>query len=470
MPEFGLDEVTKATGARCESAGAYAVFAGVSTDSRRIAGGEVFFALTGPNFDGHEFVKDAVERGARGAVISSPRAASGLPRTAAVLVVDDTLVALQKLAAYNRRRLGIPVVAVTGSTGKTTTKDMAHSIFAERMRCCKTRENLNNEVGVPLALLELEPYHEVCVLELAMRGPGQIRELAEMACPDVGVVTNVGPSHVELLGSIENVAAAKAELVEALGAEGIAVLNGDCHHTAAMGQRTRARVAFFGTGDGACVRASDIRPLGAEGTEFSLSYGERTFRVRVPVPGIHNVYNALAAAASALVLGVDSFAVADGLLHFEPPHQRFGIMEAEAGYTVIDDTYNANPASTRAALSTLREVAGARRKIAVLGNMLELGEISAEAHRDLGRAAAALPCDVLVTVGDLARYAGEEALRLGKTPAEVLMFDDKAEAARAIMEMARPGDVVLVKGSRAMRMEEVVSALVGGDGGGACAT
>ncbi|NLG80769.1 MAG: UDP-N-acetylmuramoyl-tripeptide--D-alanyl-D-alanine ligase [Firmicutes bacterium] len=479
MPRFSLEEIMCATGGRCEAAGATEgaaaeasravdapVFTGVCTDSRKVVGGEVFFALVGPTFDGHDFAAEAVAKGARGVVASSPGKVAGLARSVPVVLVDDTLKALQMLARYNRCRLGTPVVAVTGSAGKTTTKDMAHSIFMERMRSARTEENFNNEVGVPLTLLSLEPRHEICVVELGMRGRGQIRDLAEIARPDVGIVTNVGPSHVELLGSIENVALAKAELVEALGPDGIAVLNADCEYTAAMKERTRAKAVFFGIKRDADVRATDIESLGENGTRFTMSYGQRSFRVHVPVPGIHNVYNALAAGASALVMGVDSFAVVDGLSHFEPSHGRSGIVETTRGFTVIDDTYNANPASMRAALATLREVAGVRRRIAVLGNMLELGEISAEAHRELGRATVAYTCDVLVTVGNLARLAGEEALRLGRSPRDVIMCDTSAEAVDVLERLARPGDVILVKGSRAMRMEEVVSALVGGTGGG----
>lgn len=479
MPRFSLEEIIAATDGRCDTAGSPAgpagevfaaagvpVFTGVCTDSRVVSGGEVFFALAGPNFDGHDFAADAVAKGARCVVASSPDKVAGLATSVPVVFVDDTLKALQGLARYNRCRLGIPVVAVTGSTGKTTTKDMAHGIFMERMRSARTEENFNNEVGVPLTLLSLEPYHEICVVELGMRGRGQVRDLAEIARPDVGIVTNVGPSHVELLGSIENIALAKAELVEALGSDGIAVLNADCEHTVAMKDRTRAKVVFFGVQRGADVTAACIESLGEGGTRFVISYGQRSFKVHVPVPGIHNVYNALAASAAALALGMDSFAVADGLAHFEPSHGRSGIVETARGYTVIDDTYNANPASMRAALATLRDVAGGRRKIAVLGNMLELGEISPEAHRELGRAAAALPCDVLVTVGDLARLAGEEALRLGKIPRDVVMCDTGAEAVDALASVAGPGDVILVKGSRAMRMEEIVSALVDGTGGG----
>ena len=479
VPRFSLEEIITATGGRCEAAeatdGATAeasraagapVFTGVCTDSRKVVGGEVFFALVGPTFDGHDFAAEAVAKGARGVVASSPDKVAGLARSVPVVLVDDTLKALQRLARYNRCRLGIPVVAVTGSTGKTTTKDMAHSIFMERMRSARTEENFNNEVGVPLTLLSLEPRHEICVVELGMRGRGQIRDLAEIARPDVGIVTNVGPSHVELLGSIENVALAKAELVEALGPDGIAVLNADCEYTAAMKERTRAKVVFFGIERDADVRATGIESLGEDGTRFTMSYGQRSFQVHVPVPGIHNVYNALAAGASALVMGVDSFAVADGLFHFEPSHGRSGIVETTRGFTVIDDTYNANPASMRAALATLREVAGGRRKIAVFGNMLELGEISTEAHRELGRATVALTCDVLVTVGNLARLAGEEALRLGRSPRDVIMCDTSAEAVDVLERLARPGDVILVKGSRAMKMEEIVSALVRGTGGG----
>ncbi|MGE5586838.1 MAG: UDP-N-acetylmuramoyl-tripeptide--D-alanyl-D-alanine ligase [Clostridia bacterium] len=480
MPRFSLEEVITATGGRCGATGTaegaaggdaarttgVPVFTGVSTDSRRIAGGELFFALVGPAFDGHDFAAEAVSKGAKGVVASSSAKVTGLARSVPVILVDDTLKALQRLARYNRCRLGIPVVAVTGSTGKTTTKDMAHSIFAERMRSARTEGNFNNEVGVPLTLLSLEPRHEMCVLELGMRGRGQIRDLAEVARPDVGIVTNVGPSHIELLGSIENVALAKAELVEALGPDGIAVLNADCRHTAAMKERTRAKVVFFGIEHDADVRATDIEALGENGTDFTMSYGQRSFRVHVPVPGAHNVYNALAAGASALVMGMDSFAVAEGLSHFEPSHGRSGVMESARGFTVIDDTYNANPASMRAALATLRDVAGGRRKIAVLGNMLELGEISAQAHRELGRAAAAHACDVLVTVGDLARLAADEALRLGRGARDVITCDTSAEAVEALERLARPGDVILVKGSRLMKMEQIVSALLGDTGGG----
>ncbi|HHY33404.1 MAG TPA: UDP-N-acetylmuramoyl-tripeptide--D-alanyl-D-alanine ligase [Firmicutes bacterium] len=478
MAKFSLDEIIAATGGRCEWVPAgpqegepcggppgAPVFSAVCTDSRNVVGGEIFFALTGAKFDGHDFAAQAVAKGARGIVASRFDKVAGLAASVPVVVVDDPLKALQRLARYHRCRLGIPVVAVTGSTGKTTTKDMAHSIFMERMRSARTEENFNNEVGVPLTLLALDPRHEICVVEIGMRGKGQIRELAEIVRPDVGVVTNVGPSHVELLGSVENVALAKAELVEALGPDGVAVLNADCEYTAAMKDKTCAKAVFFGIDHDADVRASDIEVLGEAGTRFTMSYGQRSFRVHVPVPGVHHVYDALAAGAAALVMGLDSFAVAQGLAHFEPSHGRSGMVETPRGFTVIDDTYNANPASMKAALAALRDVAGGRRKIAVLGNMLELGEISAEAHRELGRAAVAHGCDVLVTVGDLARLAGEEALRLGKSPRHVVMCSTNAQAVNALDGLVEPGDVILVKGSRAMRMEEVVRALVGDTGG-----
>jgi UDP-N-acetylmuramoyl-tripeptide--D-alanyl-D-alanine ligase len=480
VPRFSLEEVIVATGGHFEAAdtttgpggleatqtrGA-AVFDGVSTDSRKVTGGELFFALVGSTFDGHDFAAEAVRRGAKGVVASSSAKVAGLARSVPVIFVDDTLKALQRLARYHRCRLGIPVVAVTGSTGKTTTKDMAHSIFAERMRSARTEGNFNNEVGVPLTLLSLEARHEICVLELGMRGKGQIRELAEVARPDVGIVTNVGPSHIELLGSIENVALAKAELVEALGADGTAVLNADCGHTAAMRRRTRAKAVLFGVEQDSDVRATDIEVLGEDGTNFTMSYGQRSFRVHVPLPGVHNVYNALAAGAGALVMGMDSFAVAEGLSHFKPSHGRSGVLESARGFTVIDDTYNANPASMRAALAVLRDVAGGRRKIAVLGNMLELGEIATEAHRELGRVAVAHGCDVLVTVGDLARLAGDEAMRLGKGARDVITCGTGDEAIAALESLARPGDVILVKGSRLMKMEQIVTALMGGNGGG----
>jgi UDP-N-acetylmuramoyl-tripeptide--D-alanyl-D-alanine ligase len=466
MPEFTLDEVTNATSGRIELLGKHETFLGIATDSRSIRGGELFFALVGPNFDGHDFAHEAAAKGARGIVVSRKINAKNIPCGACVIETDDTLKALQRLAHYNRQRLGTFVIAVTGSTGKTSTKDMIHSIFSQRMEATKTYENLNNEIGVALTLLGLETYHEACVVELAMRAPGEIRGLSEIVRPDVGVITNVGESHIELLGSRENIAKAKAELIEVLGEDGVAVLNGDCPYTAKMKDMVQGRAVLFGLEDSNEVMGKDIKNLGKNGTHFTIEYGSRSFAAHVLIPGIHNVHNALAAAAAALVSGLDTQAIIQGLAGVELTCQRMDIIEAASGFTVIDDTYNASPSSMNAALNVLKDIGSKEgRTIAVLGNMLELGDIAETAHKNLGREVMKRSVDILITVGNLAGLAGQEAIRLGKDQDTVFMFHEKTEAVDALRKLVLPGDVILVKGSRSMEMEEIPMTLLGNTGG-----
>ena len=467
MPEFTIDEVLDATLGRAEIPGKDGTFLGIGTDSRETKEGELFFALVGPSFDGHDFACEAAAKGARGIVASRAVETCDLPRGVWVIRVDDTLKALQRLAHYNRSRFGTLVVAVTGSTGKTSTKDMIYSIFSRRMETTRTHQNFNNEIGVALTLLGLEKYHEACVIELAMRAPGEIRELSQIVRPDVGVITNVGESHIELLGSSENIAKAKAELIEVLGEDGVALLNGDCPYTAKMKDMAEGRAVLFGLDASNEVRGLDVVNLGKNGSQFTIEYGRRSFRVHVPVPGIHNVYNALAAAAVALVSGVDTHAVIEGLANLELTFRRMDIIEAASGFTLIDDTYNASPSSMNAALHVLKDIGGAEgRTIAVLGNMLELGHIADTAHKNLGKAVTECSVDVLVTVGDLARLAGQEAVRLGKHPDTVFMSCEKSQAIDILRNLVGPGDVILVKGSRSMEMETISMALLERAGGG----
>lgn len=466
MPEFTLDEILEATSGHPEVQGEHSTFLGVTTDSRKVSGGELFFALEGENFDGHDFAHEAARKGARGLIISRTIETGGLPTGVWIIRTDNTLLALQRLAHYNRKRLGVFSVAVTGSTGKTSTKDMIHAIFSQRMEAAKTRENLNNEIGVSLTLLELDESHEACVVELAMRAPGEIRALAEIVRPDVGVITNVGESHIELLGSRENIAKAKSELIEVLGDTGVAVLNGDCPYTARMKEIAKGRSVLFGLEDGNEVRGLNVRNLGKDGTEFTVEYGGRSFDVYVPIPGMHHVYNALAAAGCALASGLDMRSVADGLREVELTAQRMQITETPLGITVIDDTYNASPASMSAALKVLKNMGGThRRTIAVLGNMLELGRIAEEAHENLGKEVVELSIDVLITVGDLASLAGQEAMRLGMSRDRVFMFPKKNLAIDTLRNLVQQGDVILTKGSRSMEMEEISKALVELTGG-----
>jgi len=432
-----------------------AAVTGVSVDSREVGPGDLFVAIRGERTDGHLYVRDAFERGAAAALVER-RDSKAPPRGRAVVVVEDSLRAMGELAAAHRRRHDVVMVGITGSVGKTTTKDMAAAALSTRWTTLKTFENYNTEIGLPLTLFELEPRHEAAVVEMGMRGPGQVGWLARIAAPLVGVVTNVEPVHLELLGSLEEIAAAKAELVKALPRDGTAVLNAASPALREAAAGLECRVVYFGDDPAATVRAEDVSADGG-GVAFTLVVeGERT-AVHLPVPGRHNVENALAAAAAAWSLGLEPEAIARGIESFSPTGMRMQIVNA-SGIVIIDDTYNASPVSTRAALSALLDVAGGRT-VAVLGDMLELGAYAVEGHREVGREAARLGVDVLVAAGDLAREAAREAVRSGMEEDAVHVCDDNEDAARAVAALVRDGDTVLVKGSRGSHMEVVVRRL-----------
>jgi len=447
------------------------VFTGVSTDTRTIHPGDLFFALKGGNFDGHDFVLEAFLKGAAGAVVSreietctdtcgeqedSRRSHESDGR--AIIRVADTLAALGDLAAFYRRRFDLPVVAVTGSVGKTTTKEMIAAVLGRRFRTLKNELNFNNEIGVPLALFQLNAEHRAAVLEMAMRLPGEIARLAEIAQPTVGVITNIGLSHVERLGSIEAIAAAKAELLRALPARGLAVLPADERFFEMLLGACGCRAVSFGLSGTADVRGRNVE-VDAEGrAAVDVSIGNASlFRLRLPTLGEHNVLNALAAAAVGWQMGIGPDEIRRALEEFSPPEQRASVIHSPQGFVVFDDSYNASPASMAAALSTLLKMSG-ERKIAVLGDMLELGEYAADEHREIGRLAARSGVFLLVTVGQLAKSIAEGAKEAGLDKVEsVLTSEDAAELAA---EIAGPGDIILVKGSHAMGMEKVVARLV----------
>lgn len=446
-------------------------------DSREVRAGDLFVAVPGARADGHDYVGQAFARGAAAALVSRPPAEGAAPAGeagtpegdpgapdgsgpggGALILVDDTVAALGRLAAHHRRRFPVEVVGVTGSVGKTTTKEMIAAVLARRFRVLKSPGNYNTEIGLPLTLLGLRPEHQVAVLEMGMRGEGQIRYLAGIAAPRLGVLTVIAETHVELLGSVEAVARAKRELIEALPADGVAVLNADDPRQRRMPEATAARVLWYGLGEGAQVTAVDVRPRGPAGTAFRLrAPGFAEVPVTLPLPGRHHVLDALAAAAAGLALGVPPEEAAGGLESLSLPDKRSRLL-LSGGLTLIDDTYNASPASMKAALATLEEVAGGRR-VAVLGDMLELGERAEAGHREVGRAAAAAGVDLLVTVGDLSRHVREGALEAGLPAERARHYAGRAAAAAWLCKALRPGDTVLVKGSRGMRMEEVVEAL-----------
>jgi UDP-N-acetylmuramoyl-tripeptide--D-alanyl-D-alanine ligase len=428
-------------------------FSGVAIDSRQVQPGDLFIALPGEHRHGREFIPDAISRGAAGVIAEKqPR---DLPHDVCFFQVDNTLAALQRLAAYWRGKYKVKVVGITGSVGKTTCKELTAAVLSSGYQVLKSEANLNTEIGLPLALLQLRPEHERVVLEMGMYGLGDVRLLCQMARPQIGVVTNVGPVHLERLGTLEAIAQAKAELVESLPVDGWAVLNGDDPLVAAMAERTSARVALFGESPQCSVRGTVLSTSGLEGISFRLACDDESVDVSAPLPGRHNLYNALAAATVGLADGLSlqevaaALAAADVLL-------RLRVLSGPQGSTILDDTYNASPASMLAALDLLDELPG--RHLALLGDMLELGTFEEEGHCLVGERAAQTT-DILYTVGERGRIIGEAAQAAGHQ--DVRFLASKEAAAAAIRDTLSEGDHLLVKASRAMALETVIEELTG---------
>ena len=450
---LNLQEILAATCGNCENA-QNVKFCGVNTDSRSIKAGELFVALSGENFDGHNYCAKALELGAAGVVISHDVA--GLPQNAVVIKVDDTLKAYQLIAkAWRDKQKNLKVVAVTGSNGKTSTKDLIAACLAVKYNVVKTEANFNNEIGLPKTLLNIKPDTEIAVVEMGMRGLGQIRALCELASPDVAVVTNVGETHMELLGSMENIARAKGEIVEGLTAQQFAVLNNDDAFVRAMADKTAAQAVTYGCGDGADVRAENV-VLNADGSEFDCvcaRTGEREHIV-LPLLGEHNVYNALAAIGVAVTFNVPLAQVKTALKDVKLTGKRQEFVQIGA-VTVINDAYNASPASMASALKTLHAVKSAKggRAVAVLADMLELGALSQSAHAEVGEMAAAEGVDVLITYG-------EEAVNIGKAAqnggVKTFICRDRAEAAKILSGVVRNNDIILLKGSHSMQVDGLI--------------
>ena len=456
---FTLEEVLAATGGTLARLGQVTRFPGVTTDSRALAAGELFVAIRGDTHDGHGFAGDAARRGAGAVVVERPL--GGSAPGCGVILVRDTLAALGNLAAFHRRRRRPRVVAITGSNGKTTTKEMLAAILERALgagRVLRTTGTQNNLVGLPLTLLRLADADAVAVVELGMNGPGEIWRLAEIAEPDVGVITCVAPAHLERLGSLHGVAEAKAELYRRLRPSATAVVNADDPLVAAAADAFPGRKVPFGTLDGLPVAAAGIVDRGLEGIDFRLVLERREAPVRLAVPGRHNVTNALAAAAAAHVLGVELELVRAGLEAFQPPGMRMEVTHLPTGVTVLNDAYNANPASMAAALRTLATSRG-RRRLAVLGEMRELGTEAARAHRELGITAAAANLDALFLLGEHAEEVRAGAETAGMPTDRIIVTHSHDDLAARLRATCRPGDLVLLKGSRGAAMEEVLRRL-----------
>lgn len=443
--------------------------AGAAHDSRDIKAGMLFVALKGENADGHDYVAAAFAAGALAALVQ--RAVDGYdmldlragrkpvanfaPAYPLCILVDDSLAALQQAARFWRRKLSLRVVGVTGSVGKTTTKELTAEVLAQRYKTFKSIGNFNNEIGLPLNVLAITGDYERAVLEMGFYVTGEIALLADIAVPEIGVVTNVGTVHASRAGSQEAIFEGKAELVQALPKEGVAVLNYDDPFVKRMAERTSARVFFYGLDPAADLWADDVEGLGLDGVRFQLHYQNENLSVRIPMIGRHSVHTALRAAAVGLVEGLDWGQILAGL-RIGNPQLRLVAVQGRNGSLLLDDTYNASPESTMAALNLLGELEG--RKVAVLGDMLELGQYEQQGHQMVGNLAARV-ADVLVTVGPRAHMIAETARAAGLGDSVVSEFPDTTGALAYLKNELASGDVVLVKGSRAVQMEKIVPEL-----------
>ena len=450
MNPLTLSQIAQFAEASLSSGDGTAVINKVSTDSRTIKPGELFVALRGENFEGHDFIEAAAKAGATGALVD-PNWAGNVPNNFALLRATDTLQAYQTLAANYRRSLALKVLAITGSNGKTSTKDFAASVLTRRFRVTKTEGNFNNHVGLPRTILEGTSEDEVAVWEIGMNHPGEIAALSKIAAPDAAIITNIGVAHIEFMGSREAIAAEKGALAEAIEPQGTVILNADDPFSEGIAARTRAKVVFAGTTTGA-VRAIEIRQS-ADGSEFTIVEGAHRCRAQLPVAGSHMVQNALLAVAAGRAFGLSIEECAAGLASAPLTKARLQIKEI-GGVQFLDDSYNANPDSMKAALRTLVELDAEGKRIAVLGEMRELGAESERGHREIGETAATLGVDQLITIGDAAELIAEGARTAGLD--KVSSAQSTSEAAKLLSEIAEPGDLVLIKGSRAARTEEVI--------------
>ena len=440
MAQFTVREVLEAT------QGSYTgcntcTFADVSTDTRTIGENSLFVALEGMTFDGHDFLTVAKERGATGAIVKRGKAIDGL----VCIEVEDTLQAYQQLATYHRRRFPIPVIGITGSSGKTTTKEMISAVLEKAFTVLKTEKNYNNEIGVPKMLLQLTEDHDVCVLEMGMRGLGQIAELAEIAEPTMGVITNVGTSHIELLGSQENIGKAKQELIEALPSTGAAVLNHDDSFVLPMEQVTDAKVMTYG------MQGTQLEYT-SKGINFTVRDTSGEWKVFLPMIGIHNVYDALSAIAVGTILGVPKAEIVEAFKEFPGIPMRQEIV-AFPTFTVLNDAYNANPNSMAESIRAMGQLQGTR-KIAMLGDLLELGEHSKIAHEEIGRILGEEHYDMVFTFGDMMKITASVAKEAGVP--YVYVGKSHLDIANAYYDVRQEGDVILVKGSRGLKMERII--------------
>ncbi len=455
---FEVKDILKATEGMLLKGKEQAAFSGVSSDTRSLKKGALFVAIKGQNFDGHDFLEEAQSKGATGAIVNSP-SPRPLPNGErskvrgsdfVIIQVKDTVKALGDIANFHRRKFDIPMIAITGSNGKTTAKEMLASILGKRYSVLKNEGTENNFIGVPLTLLKLDKTRDIAILELGTNHFGEIARLAEIIQPACGIIINIGPSHLEYFDSVDNVRREKLSLLKRLGSDGISVVNGDDEDLLKDAKNLCAEVITFGLNRECKFRATEVDE-DADGIRFLLN-GKHRFHLKIL--GRHNIHNALASIAAGSLYGVGFDEMSKVLENFKSPNLRMEFVQAD-GIKFIFDCYNSNPLSMASAIGTFKNINASRRKVIIAGDMLELGEKSVDFHKQMGRQAALAKVDILVGVGPLSRFILEGAQEEGIGGKSLLHFENSTDAAKALKDILKKGDLVLVKGSRAIRMEEI---------------
>jgi UDP-N-acetylmuramoyl-tripeptide--D-alanyl-D-alanine ligase len=455
-------EILEATGGIPIQGNRAGVFHGISTDSRHIAQGSLFIPLVGERYDGHDFLQAAVERGATGLLIQKDSEKKHLFRDEAItiIVVEDTLKALGDIAHYWRKKFKASVIAITGSSGKTTTKEMIAEIAGLTKNMMKAQGNFNNLVGVPLTLLNIRNQHEAVILEMGTNRRGEIERLTRIADPDIGLITNIGPAHLDGLKSLDIVREEKCDLFRNMATSGIAIINMDDE---AIGRSTtiwHGKSVTFGLNPNADVSAEKIRKRGRHGVSFILRIIGIREEIHLSATGEHNIVNALAAAATSWAMEIAHPIICQGLTAFKPVSGRMEIIPLKNGAFIINDTYNANPASVREALKTLRDLRGNHHSAVILGDMLELGDSASQMHEDMGSLMADIGVDAIFLKGRFSQATASGALKRNMPEDRIFFFETPNEIVPCLKSSSKEGDWILVKGSRMMKMEDIVRTLI----------
>lgn len=455
-PIFTAGEAVKATGGVLLSGSSQDKLCGITTDSRAVNPGNLFIAIAGEKYDGHDFIQTAVQKGAAGVLVQDEDVLrqAGIGEEKVVIRVADTLQALGDLAYEYRMRFSIPVIGLTGSSGKTTTKEMIAAIIGIRKKVLVTEGNFNNLIGLPQTIFRLTGEHELAVLEMGTNCRGEIGRLARIAAPDVGLITNIGPAHLAGFGSVENVREEKGSLFLNMAPSGTAVINLDDEAVRTVAVKWTGRRITYGMSIDADVTARNIEKNGARSMRFTLVIGDKSENIEMKVVGIHNVYNALAAAATAWAVGIDCRTIVEGLSKFRPVSGRMQVIKLQNCAFVLDDSYNANPASVREALMTVKDLKNNHNSYVFLGDMLELGTFTEEMHRKIGILVATIGVNALFLRGEFASITAAGALEGGMPAQNIFLLSANEDGMDFLKKNLKRGDIILVKGSRCMKMEE----------------